>query len=135
MLRQIAEKHPDIKMIYMTGDNPTHDLWRQTLLHNTEHTRAIVEDVAQYFPDVNVYVSLGNHEAHPTDQYVDTAVVARNNPLGTGPLYDTLADIYSAWMPSGAIDQFRENGFYSWLAYPGLRIIGINSNFHYGNNL
>ncbi len=49
----------------MTGDFPAHDMWYQGEDLNLESAVTVIDLVRQYFPDVIVLPSMGNHEAYP----------------------------------------------------------------------
>ena len=41
------DTHPDIEMIFLTGDFPAHDVWRQDRKHNKASSKAIVDSVTR----------------------------------------------------------------------------------------
>ena len=45
-----------------SGDAPAHDVWAQSKENNFDHTRAVINAFQKYFPDLPLYVSIGNHE-------------------------------------------------------------------------
>ncbi len=50
-------------------------------------------------------------------------------------MYNALADKFAYWIPSADLNTFRQNGFYSTQARPGLRVITLNTMFQYTLNL
>ena len=49
-------------------------------------------------------------------------------------LYDTVAEEWSKWLPSSAIETVKKGGYYSVMATPKLKLISLNSNFCYRPN-
>ena len=45
ILKDIKEKHPDIDYIFLTGDFPAHDSWRQNRSGNIESLKNVVEGI------------------------------------------------------------------------------------------
>ena len=41
------DTHPDIEMVFLTGDFPAHDVWRQDRIHNKASSKAIVDSVTR----------------------------------------------------------------------------------------
>jgi hypothetical protein len=41
------DTHPDIEMVFLTGDFPAHDVWRQDKKHNKASSKAIVDSVTR----------------------------------------------------------------------------------------
>ena len=83
MLEQVRTVH-DLDYIMITGDYPAHDVWLQSRSnkisfnrnlvkfcpqffreHNLATAKAVLEPLAEIFPDVQVVPSLGNHEPFP----------------------------------------------------------------------
>merc|ERR1711936_72872 len=133
MVRHIAEVHTDLDYIIYTGDSPAHDIWLQTKERNLEHQKVVLNTIDQYLPGIPVYLTLGNHEGFPVNSF------PTSTELGTVVsgdwLYNSVGDM--AWasnLEEEAKETFKQNGFYSTLATPGLRIIGINNNFCVGLN-
>ena len=47
ILQDVKSKHLDVDFIFLTGDYPAHDVWRQDRQHNLAAAKAIVEDAGQ----------------------------------------------------------------------------------------
>ena len=133
IVRHIAATHTDLDYIIYTGDSPAHDIWLQTKERNLEHQEVVLSTLDQHLPGIPVYLPLGNHEGFPVNSF------PTNTELGTVVsgdwLYNSVGDL--AWannLDEEARETFKQNGFYSTLVKPGLRIIGINNNFCVGLN-
>ena len=63
MYKHIAATHPNLDLIYWTGDLPAHDIWNQTREGNKEIVRATALQLQKFFPEVPVFPALGNHES------------------------------------------------------------------------
>ena len=66
MLEHIKEQHgSSLEYIMITGDYPAHDVWLQSRQHNLDTAKAVLQPLAQIFPETQVFPSLGNHEPFP----------------------------------------------------------------------
>ncbi|KAG0213343.1 hypothetical protein BGX28_004681 [Mortierella sp. GBA30] len=112
----------------LTGDVPPHDVW----LENQSTVRP--EESAAYGVmaslGANIYPTIGNHEAGPTNLF---PTKASGGDLSW--LYSGLADDWSRWLPSDAINSVKNYGAYTVSPAPGFRIISLNTNFCYTMNL
>lgn len=64
-LRQIKQKHPDIDLIFWTGDNVPHDIWNTSKEMSLKHNSVMAMLMKKTFSNVEILPALGNHEAHP----------------------------------------------------------------------
>ena len=63
LLSHAKANHPEIEYIFLTGDYPAHDVWRQDRQHNIQSSQAIVKSITDNFPNMTVLPSLGRfHE-------------------------------------------------------------------------
>ena len=100
-------------MIFLTGDFPAHDVWRQDRIHNKASSKAIVDAVKRHFPDTHVYPAIGNHEMFPVNMFPD-----EDQPVpkiyDPSWLYNNLADLYENWLPGPQQQKtLRDSGYYS----------------------
>jgi len=131
MLMQIRENHGDeIDYIMITGDFPSHEVWKQSREWNLAHSKMMSDLVSDVFPDKLILPSVGNHESFPTNSYPPHDLDVPEFSLDW--LYPTLAQYYSKWMPedqrSQFIDEFSLRGHYSVVIKPGLRLVMVNPN-------
>ena len=69
LLQHAKNHHPEIEYIFLTGDYPAHDVWRQDRMHNLESASAIVQAINDHFPSTKVFPALGNHEIFPVNMF------------------------------------------------------------------
>ncbi|TRY79928.1 hypothetical protein TCAL_07064 [Tigriopus californicus] len=125
-MNEIRQRHPDIDYIFVTGDYPAHDVWRQNRTGNLESTKVVVNVIQKHFPNTPVFPTIGNHEAFPVNMFPDINETGRYNP---GWLYANLAKFYKDWLP-GKIQQktIKRGGYYSTHIRPGVKLISVNTN-------
>lgn len=114
LLAHAQKNHPEIKYIFLTGDYPAHDVWRQDRQHNLAAAKAIVQAVTNRFPNTQVFPAIGNHEIFPVNMFPpenSTIVPKLYDPAW---LYNNLADLYQHWLPNQNQQQtLRDSGYYS----------------------
>jgi len=112
-------------MVLWTGDNPPHDIWMQSREYNLNMTKTLIDMISTQLPNISVYPALGNHESWGTDQYH----VPEYNWLNSN-----FSVFWSKWLPADALQTVREGLYYSTLAQPGLRVMGLNTQFSDSSN-
>ncbi len=114
ILAQAKAVHPDIKYVFLTGDYPAHDVWRQDRAHNLEAAKAIVDVVTKHFGHISVYPALGNHEIFPVNMF-PAEDPGEHVPKVFDPswLYNYLAEIYVNWLPGPQRATIKDSGYYS----------------------
>ncbi|XP_038655645.1 acid sphingomyelinase-like phosphodiesterase 3a isoform X1 [Scyliorhinus canicula] len=113
-----------------TGDSPPHVPVPKLstkividILHNMTQT------IRQYFKDLQVFPTLGNHDYWPQDQL----------PVNVSEVYNAAADMWKQWLTSNARRTLQKGGFYTQVfncnvTQQTLRIISLNTNLYYGPN-
>ncbi|CAG7733946.1 unnamed protein product [Allacma fusca] len=132
-LAHIAETHPDISMIYMTGDLAPH------IGFGRKSSKEIVEDVVitcseiilKYFPNTPVIPVIGNHDVHPRNLFTPSSV---ENKFSTRWVYEVTAKAWAQWLTPEILETFSYAGFYSKIINPQFRIIVLNNNVCLGTN-
>eukprot|EP01126_Amoeba_proteus_P013841 TRINITY_DN15941_c0_g1_i1.p1 TRINITY_DN15941_c0_g1~~TRINITY_DN15941_c0_g1_i1.p1 ORF type:complete len:468 (-),score=79.69 TRINITY_DN15941_c0_g1_i1:78-1301(-) len=121
MLHQLSVHLPSY--ILYSGDTPAHDLWMQThesnvgaILNLTQWTLEALPSNTKYFP------VLGNHAAAPVDEF--------GGPLKDYWLYGPVGDSWMKFLPREAIVSFKWGGYYTAVMEPGLRVIGLQTNYY-----
>ncbi|KAF8932260.1 Metallo-dependent phosphatase-like protein [Dissophora ornata] len=111
----------------MTGDIPAHDIWLEN------QTTVVPEEFNAFTTMVSlgteIYPTVGNHEAGPTNLF-PTEASGGNISF----LYDGLASDWSRWLPADAVESVKNYGAYNVSPRPGFRIISLNTNFCYSLN-
>ncbi|KAH9511227.1 Sphingomyelin phosphodiesterase [Dermatophagoides farinae] len=135
-IRQIREQHPDIDMIFWTGDNVPHDVWNTSKTMVIEHNKIVANLIKETFAGVPVLPALGNHEAHPINMYVPIEVSEKNdNNHSMDWLYNIMADeIWSEWLTEENRMTFKKGGYYSRMINNDWKVIVLNSNAGYRAN-
>ena len=64
----VSEIAPD--MIFWTGDNTVHDVWKTTLEEVSEYTKVATDYMKEAIGDaeISVFPIQGNHDTWPTDE-------------------------------------------------------------------
>ncbi|GJQ73032.1 hypothetical protein Trydic_g1666 [Trypoxylus dichotomus] len=132
LMDQIKQQHQQIDFVYYTGDIISHASWLTTKESNKNDIGRLFELFLQRFNSISVYPVLGNHEAHPCNYYSPENV---SDAVSSQWLYDYVADDWSKWLPEDTKLTIRNGGFYTVLVRKGFRIIGINSNLCYTDNI
>lgn len=125
---------PDL--VLWTGDNASHEDHLQTPHINREATRVIGEVLNEYFPDIPIIGSLGNHDVYPVN-------TLSNKRFLNKWLLDKLSDY---WTPLLRLDEndpqkpeimetLKTGGYYSFSPKAGLRIISLNALAFSTNNI
>lgn len=64
MLRRIRAQHPQIDIIYQTGDLIDHGIWETSAEGNRRTMGRVFDLIRTIFPGVPVYSTIGNHEGN-----------------------------------------------------------------------
>lgn len=113
--------------VYWTGDVPAHNVWAQTRAQQLNELTVVTRLIQKHLgPNVTVYPAVGNHESTPVNSFPPPFI--RGNQSSAW-LYDTMAALWSPWLPEEALTTLRYGGFYSLEVQPGLRLVSLNMNF------
>uniref|UniRef100_UPI00398F753F cyclic GMP-AMP phosphodiesterase SMPDL3A n=1 Tax=Pristiophorus japonicus TaxID=55135 RepID=UPI00398F753F len=116
--------------VIWTGDSPPHVSAEKLstkividILHNMTQT------IQEYFKDLQVFPTLGNHDYWPQDQL----------PVNVSDVYNAAADMWKQWLTSDARRTLQKGGFYTQVfdcsvTQQTLRIISLNTNLYYSPN-
>jgi sphingomyelin phosphodiesterase len=132
MYRHISKTHPDIELIYWTGDLPPHDIWNQTRQGNLEVLRETSKQLRQHFPDKVILPALGNHESAPVDSFPPPFV---HGDHSISWLYSAVDTEWTTWIGAGHGPTLRYGGYFSVNTGPGLRVISLNMNYCMNKNI
>ena len=128
MLEAIADLNPDA--VFATGDDPPHNVWNQTEEFNTGCSVNMSNLWRQYWPGIQVFPGLGNHNGLPINQF-------HTDPTKDADwLYNPLAEAYATWLPEAALATFRQAGYYT-MTVPGMpqwRVVVLNMGLHVSEN-
>jgi sphingomyelin phosphodiesterase len=58
----------DLSYIIMTGDLPPHAIWDSSNEENTHIMKELNNFLRKKFPNITIYPTIGNHEAHPLNR-------------------------------------------------------------------
>jgi sphingomyelin phosphodiesterase len=112
-----TEIKPDL--ILWTGDNPPHDIWKESQEEVFNVTKIFVDLLKKYGYTNPVYPVLGNHDKFPIDLY---------KPGGESQLLKELGDIFKPWLTDDSYATFTKYGYYVQ-KHPNsnLKVVGLNS--------
>jgi sphingomyelin phosphodiesterase len=127
-LLKFVPKVANVSFSILTGDVPPHDVWLQNRESVIKEEDAAYRTMAEGL-STNLYPTVGNHEAGPTNLFPTKA-----SGGDIQWLYDSLADDWSRWLPADAVNSVKNYGAYTVSPAPGLRIISLNTNFCYTLN-
>ncbi|CAH0547909.1 unnamed protein product [Brassicogethes aeneus] len=132
LMEQVKKEKYDL--IYFTGDIISHRSWVTTVENNTKAIKQINQLFDETFPNAsNIFPILGNHEPHPTDFYSPES--QSRSKISTQWVFDLVADEWSRWLPAHTKPTIKKGGFYTVLVKKGIRVVALNSNVCYKNNL
>jgi len=131
-VKHMSQQHPDTDYILWTGDLIPHDVWSTSKQENIYIIDRLVKLLAQYFPGVPVYPTLGNHEAHPVNAFAPPEVL--DEQFSTSWLYEEVDRLWADWLPAEVSSTIRHGGYYTTLIKPGLRMVSMNTNYCYTFN-
>ncbi|XP_028653069.1 acid sphingomyelinase-like phosphodiesterase 3a [Erpetoichthys calabaricus] len=113
------------KFIIWTGDSPPHvppeELSTDIVINVI---RNMTNTIQAFFPDLQVYPALGNHDYWPQDQL----------PVSTNKIYEAVTELWKPWLTPEALKTLIKGGFYSQMIDQNLRIISLNTNLYYSPN-
>lgn len=116
-----------IDYILWTGDNPPHDVWKQTKEEILNAITAVHDLLKQFFPNTPIYPLLGNHEANAVNTCSQPEF--NNTEFSMDWLFKPLADMWTTLLPMDTYNTIRYGAYYSVLVRPGFRIVAINMNY------
>ncbi|XP_064103254.1 sphingomyelin phosphodiesterase-like isoform X1 [Macrobrachium nipponense] len=134
MLHHIVTNHPDIDYVLCTGDLVPHHIWKITEQDNIAVMKEMTDMFLEYFPNIPIYSSIGNHESFPRDSFPPPEVPEVWQKFGVQWLYDSVTEQWGKLMREPAPNSARFGGYYSVVVKPGLRIISLNTNYCYRLN-
>ncbi|KAM8706652.1 hypothetical protein ACLKA7_010851 [Drosophila subpalustris] len=127
-----AAKTEECTYIYQTGDVVDHMVWATSVKKNTEVLTKVSNQFSKVFPNVNVYPCIGNHEPHPLNNFSPEFVP---DEVNTRWLYEHLYNDWKQWLPAETEETILRGGYYTVSPRKGFRIIALNSNGCYTDNL
>ncbi|KAK3847625.1 MAG: Metallo-dependent phosphatase-like protein [Linnemannia gamsii] len=132
LMKFIRKEIPNIDFAILTGDVPPHDTWlqtKETVVPIEERAYGLIESFLG--KDVNVYPAIGNHDAGPTNLFP-----TERSGGNIQWLYNSLSTQWSSWLSPRELASVRHNhGAYSTTPHRGFRLISLNTNFCYKDNL
>ncbi|KAH0622273.1 hypothetical protein JD844_024429, partial [Phrynosoma platyrhinos] len=129
-LQYIKDSSQQASFMIWTGDSPPHIPVKEL------STKIVIDIIGNltstvrgFFPDLQVFPALGNHDYWPQDQL----------PVSTSEVYSAVADFWKPWLTDEAVSTFRKGGFYTQIFQPNataqpLRIISLNTVLYYFPN-
>ena len=50
-------RNPEVDYIFLTGDYPAHDVWRQNRTTNLESTKVVIDIIQKHFPRTQLIIN------------------------------------------------------------------------------
>uniref|UniRef100_A0A8D0GY25 Acid sphingomyelinase-like phosphodiesterase n=1 Tax=Sphenodon punctatus TaxID=8508 RepID=A0A8D0GY25_SPHPU len=119
-----------VSFMIWTGDSPPHVPVKEL---STEIVISIIGNMSStirsFFPDLQVFPALGNHDYWPQDQL----------PVSANEIYNAVANFWKPWLTDEAVSTLKKGGFYTQIFQTSitsqpLRIISLNTNLYYSPN-
>lgn len=128
MFEFIDNEIGDIDVLFWTGDNPPHDIWMQTFETQLNASLRITNLLKQYFPNTQIFPSIGNHESLPVNSFP--------LPPGSSWLFDALSKDWTNWLgEEAALETLSYGGYYTLPLQDGIRVISLNMNWCNNENI
>jgi sphingomyelin phosphodiesterase len=124
----IAQLPVPITAVLLTGDYVSHDIWQNNVTEMVSEVQ-IVTQLARNTLKAPLLPISGNHEYFPADQFI---IPQAGTQTRTEDLLNAYADTWS-FLGVNETQSLREGGFYTTLIVPGLRYVGLNS--QYGDSI
>nr|XP_020649751.1 acid sphingomyelinase-like phosphodiesterase 3a isoform X2 [Pogona vitticeps] len=130
-LQYMRDSGQQVSFMIWTGDSPPHvpvkELSTKLVIDIIGNLTATIRS---FFPDLQVFPALGNHDYWPQDQM----------PVSTSEVYNAVADFWKPWLTGEAVSTFRKGGFYTQVFQPNttiqpLRIVSLNTVLYYTPNI
>ena len=121
----IAQLNQTFAAIILTGDYVAHDLWQDNVTEIVYEVGEATEIIRSTFPTTPLLPVVGNHEWYPADQFI---VPQEGTGTQTETLLASYADMWS-YLGSAEAESVRKGGYYTTLIEPGLRFVGMNSQY------
>ena len=135
LLDQIVKNHPEnFDWIIYTGDSPGSNYWAYSRTDVFEMEEKVLNTITTKFPNIPVYVSLGNHDYLPIN-FLPTHD-EKHTVLSGKWLYDNLVNLEWAQrsLDQKSRSQWADQGFFSKSINKNLRVISLNNNFCLAEN-
>ncbi|XP_066467251.1 cyclic GMP-AMP phosphodiesterase SMPDL3A [Tiliqua scincoides] len=129
-LQYMKDSGQQASFMIWTGDSPPHVPVKEL------STKIVIDiignltsTIRNFFPNLQVFPALGNHDYWPQDQL----------PVSPSEVYNAVGDFWKPWLTDEAVSTLKEGGFYTQLFQPSatsqpLRIISLNTVLYYGPN-
>lgn len=126
MLDHVQNNHPDANLIYFTGNIVGNGIWESSISDNKAVIKKVFFEMAKRFSNATIIPVIGNHEAHPINSFAPSYVTIPD--LSNSWLYDFQHGLWQSVLSVDVMKSIQEDGYYSALVRPGLRIIVLNNN-------
>nr|CAD7195606.1 unnamed protein product [Timema douglasi] len=133
MLTHIKQTHQKIDYVYFTGDIIDHGVWETSQEFNTRIIKEVVQEFNDFFGDIPVIFTLGNHEPTPVNMYAPLDVDNAN--ISSKWLFELVADIWPDYLTQEAKETILNGGFYTVKLRDGFRVIVLNNIVCYNSNV
>uniref|UniRef100_A0A914PHP1 Calcineurin-like phosphoesterase domain-containing protein n=1 Tax=Panagrolaimus davidi TaxID=227884 RepID=A0A914PHP1_9BILA len=125
-MKWISTHEPNIDYIIVTGDFESHDIWANQQDTTRVNLINITDTIYQYFPNIPVFQTTGNHEGVPMDAFAPHTI-AEYDTRGPQWLYKIFNQTWTKWLPASASETIMYRGSYSFRPFSGLKFISLNT--------
>ncbi|XP_023015457.2 sphingomyelin phosphodiesterase 1 isoform X1 [Leptinotarsa decemlineata] len=133
-LRHINSTHPDIDIIYFTGDVIDHSLWETSEEGNTKLIYYAYKALFETFKNKSVLSVIGNHEAVPLNVFAPPNPEIEEAGLSSQWMYTLFSKVWKPWLAAEALRTVKSQGYYALEVNSKLKIIALNNNLCYNYN-
>ncbi|XP_031332158.1 sphingomyelin phosphodiesterase-like isoform X2 [Photinus pyralis] len=131
LMEQLSQHN--FSWVYLTGDLIGHQIAATSPRINSDIIKKISQKLRDTLKNVPVYPILGNHEPNPVDAF--SPEIVTKSTVSTQWLLNVVAEEWAYWLGPDAKTTIRKGGYYSTVIRPGLRVIALNSNVCFTNNI
>uniref|UniRef100_A0A914ZAK4 Calcineurin-like phosphoesterase domain-containing protein n=1 Tax=Panagrolaimus superbus TaxID=310955 RepID=A0A914ZAK4_9BILA len=98
-MKWISSHERNLDYIIITGDFESHDVWANNKETTTANLINITDTIYQYFPNIPVFQTFGNHEGVPEDSFAPHSI-SEYDSRGPQWLYKVLNQTWTKWLPT-----------------------------------
>ena len=99
---------------------------KEMSIENIHNITQYLRIIQRALPNTRIFPVLGNHDVVPQFQFPET---------GPFYVYSTIASEWREFVTEESVKTLNHSGFYTELIAPGLRLVALNTNIYYQDNL
>ena len=114
----IAKNGNDGDVVFWLMDAVPGDVLSQSIDQNKERVKVMANEIKKKLPNMRIFPTPGNHDYYLSSEW--------NYPPNCEWMLEHMADCFSDWLSTEAIETFKIGGYYTQLIESRLRIISLN---------